>query len=424
MASHIFNNNYRIIHNTTSSYHLEISNIRYEDAGRYLCRDTFSGPPFRYEGEMELIVVDQSPICDTTAPPGNQVLEGQTYTIECRLFYSGLYPPLMTWSGPPPFEVANPPPTPGMIWSGVQYTVNRTMDLRAFECLTNISHVPQQPDGTADNTPTWSHLYRAQQMFVYWGPKNTFASPIQPTYEVGDDITCTSDAKPEASYFWQNMLTLAMIYNRTFTVTPAMVGFNTTMRCMAQNIIGGFVYSDNIFTQVYVPGPTTTTVTTPTTPTTTPLPSEDCRDLTGHWIANNPRAELILDVIPGGQAGEVTGLMKNGTDTVWVEVVGTTRKPDFAYLGLASIWPFNDGVTGFSGECHQCNGVEMIMGNGMWRSRKDSLLCGHGGTPYPYDLFYFYRSGSVRDALDDVELDVYKPTDISERLGVTLKKKK
>jgi len=173
-----------------------------------------------------------------------------------------------------------------------------------------------------------------------------------------------------------------------------------------------------------VPAITTPTTTIPTTPTTTHPPSADCTDLTGYWVANNPRAELIITVVPGGQLGEVEGLMKNGTETIYVEVVGTTRKPDFAFLGLAAVWPFNDGVTGFSGECHRCNGVEMIMGNGMWRSRLDSLLCGHGGNPYPYDLYHFYRSGSVRDALDGVELDVYKPTQITKKLGVSLKKKK
>jgi len=241
---------------------------------------------------------------------------------------------------------------------------------------------------------------------------------------VGDTITCTADSFPEATYFWQNGRTLDQIYSRYYTVGNDMVGFNTTMRCMAQNIIGGFVYSENYFLPVYVSAPTTPTTTTPTTPTTTHPPAADCLDLTGHWIANSPRAELVISVVPDGQLGEVEGVMKNSTDTVWVEVVGTTRKTDYAFLGLASIWPFNDGVTGFSGECHRCNGVEMIIGNGMWRSRLDSVLCGHGGTPYAYEQFYFYRAGTVNSALDKVELDVYKPTGISTRLGVNLKKKK
>jgi len=373
---------------------------------------------------MELIVIESNPICNTTAPPDNQVLEGQTYTIECRVNYVGAHSPRMTWTGPPPFAVADPPPNPTTVWSGIQYVVDRSMDLRSFECLTNITDVPVQPDGVAGNTPNWLYLHRAPQLFVYWGPKNMFVTEVKDEYQVGETITCTADSRPDSTYFWQNMRTLEQIYSRYYVVGDDMVGHNTSMRCMAQNIIGGFVYSENIFHPVYVAAVTSPTTPTTTTPTTTHPPQADCTDLTGHWIAEYPRAELIIRLMEGSQTGEVYGLMKNNTDTIWVEVVGTTRIADFAFLGLGSIWPFNDGVTGFSGECHRCNGVEMIIGNGMWRSRLDSVLCGHGGTPYPYDEFYFYRSGTVRSALDGVELDVYNPTDITKRLGVTLKKKK
>jgi len=417
-------NRYRIIRETPTIFHLEISDVRLDDGGKYLCQDTIAGPPELFRGEAELIVLESTPVCNTTAPPNNQVIEGQVYTIECRVNFNGVHAPQMSWTGPPPFDVAYPPPNPTTVWSGIQYIVNRTMDLRSFECLTNITNVPPTPDGVADNTPTWSYLHRAPQMFVYWGPKNLYAEPVKSEYEVGDQITCTADAFPEATYFWQNMRTLDQVYSRYYTVGIDMIGFNTTMRCMAQNIINGFVYSENLFHQVYLSAPTSPTTTTPTTPTTTYPPAADCTDLSGHWLASSPRAELIVSVVPGGQIGEVEGLMKNNTDTIWVEVVGTTRKPDYAFLGLAMIWPFNDGVTGFSGECHRCNGVEMIIGNGMWRSRQDSVLCGHGGNPYAYEPFYFYRAGTVRSALDRQELDVYKPTDISTRLGVNLKKKK
>jgi hypothetical protein len=172
-------NRYRIINNSTTTFHLEIMDLRIEDAGRYLCQDTLSGPPNMYRGEMELIVIESNPVCNTTAPSNNQVLEGQIYTIECRVNYNGMHPPQMTWTGPPPFDVAYPPPNPTTVWSGIQYTVDRSMDLRSFECLTNITTVPQTPDGVASNTPTWSYLHRAPQMFVNWGPKGMFVTPVQ-----------------------------------------------------------------------------------------------------------------------------------------------------------------------------------------------------------------------------------------------------
>jgi len=205
-------------------------------------------------------------------------------------------------------------------------------------------------------------------------------------------------------------------------ITGSLVGTNQTFRCQAQNLIQGFVYSQNHFTTVYVPTPTTPTTPT-TTPSTTTAPAvADCSHLSGHWRATEPYADLLLDLIDGGEMGEVYGLFKNATDTVWVEVVGTVKREDFSLLGLTAIWPFDEGVTSMAGECHACHGVEVIIGDGMWRSAGDSVMCGDGGTPAPHPPYRFYRAGSVQSALADVTLDVWHPSRISERLGVNLKR--
>jgi len=240
---------------------------------------------------------------------------------------------------------------------------------------------------------------------------------------VGEVLHCSADAFPPASYQWQNLRTLELFYSQNFTITQSMIGFNDTLRCQAQNLIQGFIYSQNLFVYVYTPAPTAPPTPSTTIPTTTQPLMSDCTDISGHWRAVNPYSELLLEVIREGQLGEVVGLVKYDTDTVWVEVIGTVRKNDFALFGLTAIWPFSDGLTGMAAECHRCSGVEIIIGDGMWRSVADSAMCGAGGIPRTYEPYQFNRVGSVRAALEAIELDVWRPTSITKRLGVNLKKR-
>jgi len=84
--------------------------------------------------------------------------------------------------------------------------------------------------------------------------------------------------------------------------------------------------------------------------------------------------------------------MRNHTDQQWVEIVGRTRTSDFAYVGLSAIWPYDVGITGLTGECHRCLGVEVILTAGVWRSSSDSSTCGDGGAPTPHTSYEFRRA--------------------------------
>jgi len=129
----------------------------------------------------------------------------------------------------------------------------------------------------------------------------------------------------------------------------------------------------------------------------------------------------MLEMVPNSEIGEVRGILMNSSDTVWVEVIGTTRKSDFSYLGLSAIWPFSDGVTGMSGECHRCHGVEVIIIDGMLRSVEDRAGCGEASIPKPYTPYRFSRVGSLATALQREALSVWNPTSISKQMGVQLK---
>ena len=73
------------------------------------------------------------------------------------------------------------------------------------------------------------------------------AIPDKQYYEVGDVITCSSDAFPAATHTWMNMATNEVIPNRQFTIDESFVGKTTLMRCQAQNLINIVVYTANLF---------------------------------------------------------------------------------------------------------------------------------------------------------------------------------
>ena len=81
-----------------------------------------------------------------------------------------------------------------------------------------------------------------------------YAEQMKSSYDVGDQIKCYADSFPESLYVWQNIRTFEWFYSQTFHVTGDMAGFNATMRCQAQNLIQGFIYSQDLFIPVFVSG--------------------------------------------------------------------------------------------------------------------------------------------------------------------------
>lgn len=408
---------YSILQTTPTEFHLEIRDVVLGDGGTYACVDSQSGPPNSYIGQAELMVIEAHPNCSTVVPDNGVVIEGQNYTSACSIYYRGGIPPKMLWTGPDPF-LQTSVPTPTQVFSGIAFTVDRGMDTRAYRCNTNFTENLNAPPGVAGNAPSYEHIYQAGQLFVYWGPKNLYAVPIKPVYEVGDMITCYADAFPPPFYQWQNMRTLEFFNSQTYTIQPEDDGFNTTLRCMAQNLIQGFLYSANLFIFANMPITTTPTTTQPTTPTTTPPFDAPCTNLTGWWISQNPYAELNI-FVDSGTTGRVAGFLRNGTDQQWIEVIGRTRVSDWAYLGLTAIWYYDVGVTGMSGECHRCSGIEKLLVSSVWRSRSDSSGCGDGGSPAPDASFEFIRYSSGLSNIRELNYKVNNPTDVvSGRLGV------
>jgi hypothetical protein len=256
---------YSIVRNDQYEYSLRISPVLFGDGGTYLCRDSQANPAFKRQHQMELTVVAASSNCTSTIRDSGVVLDGSYQTNDCVLSYKGGLVPNMTWSGPMPFgQLYLTSPTTA--WAGMQFDVNRNMDTRAHVMTTSFTGYFLPTDAnTADNVPVYSQTFQARQMFVYWGPMSLAAAPLKQKYEVGDVLTCTCDAFPPATFFWQNLRTNQITAGPTVTIEAAWQGYNQSMRCEARNTIEGTVYSNNIFIPVDVNVITTPTTTLPPT---------------------------------------------------------------------------------------------------------------------------------------------------------------
>jgi len=244
------------------------------------------------------------------------------------------------------------------------------------------------------NIPDYSYVYQTRQMFVYWGPMNMDATGQKQFYQAGDVLTCTGDAWPAATFFWQNLRTNEITSGAVLTIPQSWVGFNQSLRCDARNTIEGTVYSQNIFLPIDVPQPTTTPPTTTPTTTTPPPAVSPCPDPTGGWISTSPTPASLCVLVDYYNAGAVTGLLKNATDTYWVDIVGRTQLDKFDQIGFNGIWPANLGVSSFVGECHRCFGSENMLVNVV--SRSHGGQCGREGETRYTTQYHFYRAPTLQ----------------------------
>ena len=107
------------------------------------------------------------PNCSSTLSATGAVLDEAYHTNDCQWEYKGGLIPDMRWTGPGVYDQLTVS-TPTTVWSGMQFNVQYAMDTLFHQCntyFTNYFHpVPQD---TADNIPTFTHMHRAPQMFVY-----------------------------------------------------------------------------------------------------------------------------------------------------------------------------------------------------------------------------------------------------------------
>jgi hypothetical protein len=384
---------YTIVQSQVGEYDLRISPSVLADGGTYQCRDANAPTVEKWRHSNQVTVVTEPTNCTSSIGASGVVLDGSYQVNDCGIRYKGGLIPNMTWGGIGPFGSAYGA-NEELVWTGMHFNVTRDFEARAHQCQTEFTGYFLPVDGdSANNVPDYFYIHQTRQMFVYWGPMNMGVTGQKPEYQAGDTLTCFADSWPEASFFWQNMRTNQIYQGAVLTIDAGWVGFNQSMRCEARNTIEGTAYAQNIFIPVDVPQPTTTPPTTTPTTTTPPPAVAPCTDPTGAWVSISPTAASLCLNVDFDQSGAVTGLLKNSTDTYWVDIVGRTQLGKFDQLGFNGIWPANLGVSSFVGECHRCFGVENMLVNVVSRSHGGD--CGVEGETRYTTQYHFYRSTTL-----------------------------
>lgn len=371
------------------TYSLTIRASVLADGGKYACRDINALPvPSIWYGDV--VTVAASPNCTSTLPPNRIVTVDAYYTAECIVNFqaSAGITPWMLWSGTGDFTQALVR-TNQSTWSGLAFNVQRVMDGRAFTCLTNFTSAGFGGPDTSSNVPTWQYTYSTGLIFVQYGPTNISYAPVLPSYEIGQILTCYSDAVPIPSYTWTNLITLVEYRSQSLTLTPDLVG-DLVLRCQVINTVS----SANLFINITVNPITTPTTPTTTTPAPTIPPVAPCDDLTGRWeITHENGWQSVLCInVDRSQNALVRGLWWNNTnEPFFSEILGRTRNDEYDEIGFSTMWADRIGVTSFAGECHKCRGVEYLIINAISRSSSDQAFCADGGTVLNSETWTFSR---------------------------------
>jgi hypothetical protein len=381
---------------------LHIRAVTLADGGRYACVDGSAVAIEVTRATVELIVIAGEQRCTQTIPDygsGSAVVENQAIASECILNYQGNFAPFMRWNGPEPF-VQIQSSTPTASYSAMQSYAHRTMTNNYWQSVANFSTLtpPPPPEG-ATNIPDFEHSFDTNRIRVHWTPLITHIEGTNPSneYYAGDVLECEVDAFPQAAVEWTNLRNNQVIQGTTLTIPDSWVGESQQMRCQAMNIINNLPFSDDFFLQVIgIPPPTTPTTTTPTT-TTPPPPEAECDILTGRWESTKPlNAYMCIEVDTTGESvfGNLHGVLRNGTETFWVDLVGSHDTQERSHASFTGIWPQNRYVAAFIGECSKCYGEEILIVSALSRSKGGPACATPGEILYSQE-FEFKRNPTV-----------------------------
>jgi hypothetical protein len=382
--------------NATSprQFDLTIHNVELGDGGKYQCSDSNAPSTEKQRHSAYLTIIEDDQACITTVPPTGVAVEDVYYTYECRMKYGGPVSPNMRWSGPLPFGQAQSD-NGQEVWSGLSFYADRLMATQHWTSLANFteSALPPPPD-TAINVPDYSHSFDTPRLQVNWPPQDINVEGVKPLneYLVGDLLECVADAFPTGTFTWHNLRTNERIDGSLLTIPPEWLGTNNPMRCEVYNSINGFRYNREHPVTVNVPIPLTTPTTTPPTTTTPPPAVAPCLNLTGRWESAKPLAAyMCLEV---SDFGNIHGVIRNATDTYWIDLVGSTNLPTFDHASFTGIWALNRAVSTFIGECSRCFGEENLLVSAISRT-KGGPPCGQPGDIFYSQEYEFKRNPTV-----------------------------
>jgi len=238
-------------------------------------------------------------------------------------------------------------------------------------------------------------VYATTRVLVQWGPRDMYVDGVLPLneYLVGHRLECVADAFPTADYEWQNLRTNERFPGSVLFIPADWLNEEQGLRCQAANVINGLPISNDVVIQVIdVPPPTTPTTTPPTT--TTPPPAvAPCTEFTGRWESIRPSdGAMCLEV--DSTSGAIHGVLRNDTDTYWIDLVGITDVTTNDHISFTGIWPLNRAVSSFIGECSRCHGQEIMLVSAISR-QKGGPPCATAGQIAFSQQFEFRRNPSL-----------------------------
>jgi hypothetical protein len=92
--------------------------------------------------------------------------------------------------------------------------------------------------------------------------------------------------------------------------------------------------------------------------------------------------------------GNLHGVLRNGTETFWVDLVGSHDTQERSHASFTGIWPQNRYVAAFIGECSKCYGEEILIVSALSRSKGGPACATPGEILYSQE-FEFKRNPTV-----------------------------
>jgi hypothetical protein len=92
--------------------------------------------------------------------------------------------------------------------------------------------------------------------------------------------------------------------------------------------------------------------------------------------------------------GRIHGILRNASDTFWVDLVGLTQLDSFDHSTFTGIWPENRAVSTMIGECSRCNGVENLLVSAISRTKGGPPCATPGVINYSQE-YEFHRNPAI-----------------------------
>lgn len=87
-------------------------------------------------------------------------------------------------------------------------------------------------------------------------PKNIVVQPLQDSYDVNSNLTCSADGNPVPEYTWEDMATGAVTYGEILVISKELIENDAQYmyKCTAQNTIDNRINKDSVVVTVSIKG--------------------------------------------------------------------------------------------------------------------------------------------------------------------------